>query len=191
MLYRAFLLFAFSSLLVVSSSAYSREYGVAIYQSYLEHSFGDTESTELSQVSFANGFFADKLSFDTRYWVEGFWQKGVRAASSDIPGEDIQIYGIASAWQTQFRLTKSIKPWAGAGVSYSIIDISARHTVDSEGFLLKKLDDVSEQSTEVFLNVSNFWDISNRLGGGVVLRYMPRFLGDVSMFSVGVAVVFQ
>lgn len=49
-----------------------------------------------------------------------------------------------AGWLHQVRLGRDFKPWFGLGVRVSMIDVTGKHLVDEEGFLIERFEPVSE-----------------------------------------------
>jgi len=180
---RAFVLLC----IILPSLAFSREYGINVYFSTLSIDDQEGPTENVSQFSPLNFYYADKLSFDTRYWTEIFYDSANLAAGGDNIGQGVSIYGFSGAWQKRFRFTNEIKPWAGVGLSYTKLAITARHTMDSDGFLEQRFSDLQNNNFDLYFVASNHWKLNQQWDIGAVSRFVPPLVGDVLLFSVGIS----
>ena len=174
-------------IVLMPSLVFSREYGVNVYYSTfsLDDQNGPTE--KVSQFSPLNFFYADKLSFDSRYWTEMSYDSVVLAAGGNDVGQQVSVYGFNGAWQKRFRVSTEIKPWVGLGLSYAMVDTKKRHTIDDDGFLNQRYDDQRVNNVDLYFVASNHWKLNQQWDIGAVTRVVPPLIGDVFLFSVGIS----
>jgi len=86
------------------------------------------------------------------------------ASSTDI-GQRIDGYSFTGIYQKKFRLTRRFKPWFGIGMSANYYEITSRHTVDADGYLLTSHPNRKTDSLSYIINagytheMSDAWDI--------------------------------
>lgn len=169
------------------SLVFGREYGINVYYSTLSIDDQNGPTEKVSQFSPLNFYYSDKLSLDTRYWTEMYYDYATLPAGGNNIGQRVSIYGFGGAWQKRFRFTNEIKPWVGLGLSYARVDTNARHTMDEDGFLKQRFSDQQVNNIDLYFVASNHWKLNQQWDLGAVTRIVPPLVGDVLLFSVGVS----
>ena len=91
------------------------------------------------------------------------------ASNEQHIGQRIDYREISTGVERQFRLARQVESGLGIGVGISQTDYSRRHRVDSDGYLVQRLDD--RQQIETSLNLSARLFRKLRRGGmGINLR---------------------
>lgn len=150
---------------------------------------GDTDSTTATLPLSAMFFIPS--SRDYRWVVSGFGYDFKLAASPDNIGQEVNGYSLAGWFQRRFRFGRSFKPWFGLGLQADILDITARHNIDSSGFLTNTYPDRSETGLGMSVNFSNEWNISKNIDLGLNAQYIYSFSNTLTGPLVGVSLLYR
>ena len=170
------------------SLSHAREIGVNAYYSSLDFDDNNGITQPVNYFSPYSVYFADKFSFNTRYWSEFYYGKTVLPASTTNIGQGLSFYGVAGAWQKNIRVSKVVKPWIGAGISYHVITSTKRHTVDREGFLNQRYADQTVKTYDLYLIGSQHWQYNKQWQYGIISRAVVPAFGRLALWSVGLSV---
>ncbi len=130
----------------------------AIYAAGLDYSIGASVSNASVKYEDDNGTTANEtLVFPVRLFGElkmdkiNKFQAGFRTFDFDIDatrqgdmGATFEGSQIDAGWLHQVRLGRYIKPWFGIGTRISFLDVTGRHRIDSEGFLIERYEPTSD-----------------------------------------------
>lgn len=118
----------------------------------LDYSIGVGVSNASIKYEDDNGTTAsDTLVFPVRLFGElkmdkiNKFQAGFRTFDFDIDatrqgdmGATFEGSQIDAAWLHQVRLSRNLRPWFGIGTRISFMDVTGRHRIDKEGFLVER-----------------------------------------------------
>ncbi|WP_455223072.1 hypothetical protein [Kaarinaea lacus] len=164
-------------------------YGAAY--AYLQVDDPDGDTNPEWKVQPVNLIYSDWLFGDIKQWTEVYYfDTSLDAGSNDI-GQNISSFGVRFSMQKSFRLTKSWSPWFGGGVSISSTKYSARHTRDSEGFLLQRFDDRDEFGVSVLLNFVSEWVLDQEWSLAAKLEQSIPLSDDITQFSAMAVLLYR
>ena len=99
-------------------------------------------------------------------------------------GQDVDHTGLDATIQKNFRLSRSFKPWIGAGVGYASEKYEPRYRVTPTGFLSVVYPDRKETGIALIANASAQWASFADTQTGIHLQY-EYGMGNLSrLFSV-------
>ncbi len=104
-------------------------------------------------------------------------------------GQSLEGVRIDFNYQWHLRLSKRFRPWIGVGVFTGNYDAESRHLVDSEGFLIQRLDDKSISDAGIVINFTNQFKISN-IPFNYELGYYQSLDDGLSGFAVKLGYTF-
>lgn len=133
-------------------------YGIGFSSITVDDKEGSTNKTSTLQP--VTLIYTDRLWNSTRYWSEFYYYKATLDAKVNKVGQDVQRYGIRLSMQKNIFTRPRWSAWVGAGIDLSQVTYSARHTVDSDGFLLDVLPKKEELTTVGILNIFTEWTMS-------------------------------
>lgn len=137
---------------------------------------GDVEDIS-GLVPLSVSFIYD-LNNKTRLYTNlTYIEKELDASTTKI-GQDISGYQAVATWQHIFKLSHSMKFYAGGGVTFTQADFEKRHAVDSDGFLVQRYADRSEGFVSAVANISREWEISRSINLGLDVSYQYAITGD-------------
>lgn len=130
----------------------------AVYAAGLDYSIGASVSNASIKYEDDNGTTANEtLVFPVRLFGElkmdkiNKFQAGFRTFDFDIDatrqgdmGATFEGSQIDAGWLHQVRLGRYIKPWFGIGTRISFLDVTGRHRIDKEGFLIDRYEPTSD-----------------------------------------------
>ena len=119
-----------------------------------------------------------------------YFDTSLEATSTDI-GQNISSFGVRFSLQKSFRLTKSWSPWFGAGVDVSSTKYSARHTMDSEGFLLQQFDDRDEIGVSLLVNFVSEWVLHKEWSFAAKLEQSIPLSDGITQFSAMAVLLYR
>lgn len=154
---------------IVSSSTYGAAIGQPQRTSMLGYSIGaalvsvddpagGTEDTwTLQPITLV--YTARVWRSSLRYWSELYYYKAMLDASSTKIGQDAERYGMRLSLQKRLRFIPTLTTWFGAGIDISQEKFTARHTVDSDGFLINAYPDREGANVAGVINVVSEWSL--------------------------------
>ena len=178
--------------LVCSSSIQAHEFTYSAGVSIL--TVDDAESDTLGSTSGFSPFslaYSDRVHRDTRYVVELFQGGGTISSSSRLVGQKVSYQGIGIGYQQRFRVTRTFKPWAGAGLEYVATEYRDRHMVDSDGFLQQRFSNRQEDGVNLALQAASYWDWNRDWRVGINTKLSHPLSKDLRIFHVGLSVVYD
>ena len=137
-----------------------------------------------------NFVLAQSLSKDSRLFYTTYFQTASIKPGVSVIGQDIRRYGVSASYESQFRFTRDIKPWGGAGLVIEEDRFKNRYTVDHDGYLLQKYKDRSVSSYGVTLSGQNEWSVTRDVSVGARLQYVMPLGRGVKTLSVSVVVLY-
>ena len=150
---------------------------------------GDTASEGVSLP--LSAMFVIPGKRDRRWVFTGFGYDFRLPASTTNIGQSVKGFSLAGWYQFRFRLSRSFKPWLGIGLQADMLDINARHKVDSDGFLAVTYPDRKETNYALVLNLSQEWNISHDFNLGVNAQYLASISDSLSGPLVGVSLLYR
>jgi hypothetical protein len=172
-----------------SSYAFAdNSFGYALYggQFKVDDPDGPTEST--LAVFPLNVFYVNAITKKWRLYNEAFYYSVELDADDKNIGQDVTAYGIVSALQKQYKFSKTLQPWLGGGISWSRVEFNDRFTKDSDGFLLRDLEDRSDDSFSLAVLLTNQWDFTEFWDLGFNIKMDYPLNSDVTTYSIGITI---
>ena len=90
--------------------------------------------------------------------LRGF-ELDVDATSSGKLGANIESTQFEATWLRKFKMSRNFKPWFGAGIRSSLIEVSSRHTIDRDGYLLATFKHSESTFLAFVLKTTADWEI--------------------------------
>jgi len=112
------------------------------------------------------------------------------ASTSDV-GQDVKSITVAGFYQWRFRLSRYFKPWVGLGPQIEFSDKTARHTLDSDGFLAQTFSDQDSVAYAAGFNASHEWQLSDHIDVGVNAEYMFSIVDAIEGGSFGALLLYR
>lgn len=164
-------------------------YGIGAGYVSVDDPDGDTKNS--TTVLPFNFIYTDWIKGDIRQWTELYYYKTSLDADVNNIGQDVERYGVRFSLQKSFRLAKSWSPWLGAGIDLSNASYSARHTKDSEGFLIQAYPDREETDVSILLNLISEWSLQQDWTIGAKLEQSIPIGGDIMEFSAVITILYR
>jgi hypothetical protein len=189
---------ALSALLLLSGTAMGADTNstaVGFYPQTLRISVadpaGDTPST--TTTSFLSAYSQYALGRDRR----GTVLLTRYTATYDDTGGD-QVGGQVSStlmtglYEWRWRLSRTFKPWIGAGVSVARHSYTDRYQTDNDGLLDKRLSDRTASDISLTVSVGHTWFVTDNLAAGARATHTEPILADaeVRTSSLGLLVAY-
>lgn len=143
-----------------------------------------TSATYLSGVVIAD------VGRDSRLFIHGHYDSFTLAASTTNIHQAVTRYGLNASYQVNLRLSRTWKPWAGAGLGFVQEDAKERYTVTPGGFLGTTFQDRSLNTFGFVLNFSNEWQLNGNWDLGVHFQYEHPFDDAARVLRAGVYFVY-
>ena len=137
-------------------------YNVGISTGLYAYNYQDDKGeTELESTTVPFTLFAEmETSRVNRIYI------GLREFDLDIDasttgdlGASIESLQFEATWLRKFKMTRNFKPWFGAGIRSSLVEVSSRHTIDRDGFLLATFNNTDDTFLALVLKTTADWEI--------------------------------
>lgn len=161
-------------------------YSIGVVSLSVDDPVGNTETTSVIQP--ITLIYTDRIWSSMRYWSEFYYYKATLDADQNKIGQDVQRYGIRLSIQKSILVTPQWSLWIGGGMDISQAIYTARHTVDSDGFLLDVYPKREEMTAAGVLNVFGEWSMTPVWTIGAKLE--QSFPGDGHIKELLAAVTF-
>lgn len=138
---------------------------------------GPTDSTSTTQ--WKDVVFMHDYSRDYRLLAMAKQHSYTLDASPTNIGQDVDHTGIGVTVQKNLRLTRSFKPWIGAGLGYASETYEPRYLVTPTGFLSVRYPDRKQTGVAVIANATAQWASLASTQTGVHLQY-EHGMGELS-----------
>ena len=111
------------------------------------------------------------------------------AASTTDIGQDVSSFGGGLSYQSMLRITRTFKPWIGAGFGYSSATYKNRYKLTPGGFSVPM---ANRDATDValLLNANSEWQFNHNWDIGLQAQVAKSIRDKSSAFRVGVYVVY-
>lgn len=148
-------------------------YGIGAALVSVDDSAGGTEASwTLQPITLV--YTARVWRSSLRYWSELYYYKTMLDVSSTKIGQDAERYGMRLSFQKRLRLIPKLTTWFGAGLDISQEKFTTRHTVDSDGFLIKAYPDRERANLAGVINVVSEWSLTrNRMIAAKLEQSIP------------------
>jgi len=151
-------------------------YAVGTTQVSVDDPRGDTEKVWALQP--LTLLYAARLMRGVRYWSEFYYDSAALDAAQGRVGQEVKRFGLQLSLQKSLPLMPGWVAWVGAGLGVSRARYTARHTIDSDGYLLARYPDRHNTSTTLLLNAASEWPVSQHWRLGVKLEQALAMAGD-------------
>jgi hypothetical protein len=106
-------------------------------------------------------------------------------------GQDVSRIGGGLSYQKMLRISRSWKPWIGAGLGYSSATYSNRYVFTTPAMQYKTLyGDRKATETSLLLNANSEWQYSRDFDIGLQAQFSKTFSDKSSALRVGIYVVY-
>jgi hypothetical protein len=106
-------------------------------------------------------------------------------------GQDVSRIGGGLSYQKMLRVSRTWKPWIGAGLGYSSATYSNRYVFTTPAMQYKTLyGDRKATETSLLLNVNSEWQYSRDFDIGLQAQFSKTFNDKSSTVRVGIYVVY-
>lgn len=150
--------------LLLSANAVAKDYdyAVGVSTTVANYSYEDADGeTKSESVRLPIALFGEmKLSRVNKLFV------GLRSIDFDTDasrsgdiGATIEGTQVEVAWLHKVRLARHFKPWFGVGIRSNILEVSDKHAVDGDGFLIEEFADTEDSFLSAVLKVNADWEI--------------------------------
>ncbi len=135
---------------------------------------------------------SDRLRLGLRYWAELFRHSTKIKAEDDTIGLRLEQAGVRFSLQKELYLEPGVvTPWFGAGLEWSQYKVSQRHTVDGDGFLVQRFEDVSDSNVSVLVNLGREWEVARDLALGLKAEYAAALGDGPNVGSLGIVLLYD
>jgi len=172
-----------------SVSAMQLGFGTNISRVSLDDDVGQTD--KLISVQALSIYFTNRLNQNMRYLSEVNISKYGFEASGSYLGQEINQQGLRFSVQKNTTISRDISPWLGGGLELSNSSYRKRHTVDSQGFLLKEYENETKLGLGLLLNVMQKWSINDYMDITAKIEYSVPVMKSVSRVSIGFILFFN
>lgn len=133
---------------------------------------------------------ARRVSAVRRYWLEPYFQRATFDAATDRVGQDISRAGVRMSIQHFLPQAAGWLPWVGVGIDFSQTRQSARHTVDTGGYLAARYDDRHRTHATLLINASREWRLPAGRRLNAKIEYTTPVGGELTALSASIAYLF-
>ena len=126
-----------------------------------------------------------------RYWSELYYYKASLDASSTKIGQDAERYGMRISFQKRLKIIPNFSTWYGAGIDISQENFTTRHTVDSDGFLIKAYPDREETNLSGVINLVSEWSLTHRWSIAAKLEQSIPTDGRISESLAAISLLYR
>jgi len=125
--------------------------GLGVVSASIEDPNGSAETTPVIFPTFI--YYVD-MSRDQRAVSKfSYYDFSLNASQTDI-GQEVTSLSFAGIYEWRQRIKRDFKPFLGAGLSFNSESIKSRHTVDNEGFLDQRYQDLDNAGFSLLLSAS-------------------------------------
>jgi len=165
--------------------------GYGIDYAFLQVNDPDGDTRPEWNVQPVNLIYTDWLFGDIKQWTEIYYFDSSLDASSNDIGQNINSVGVRFSLQKSFRVTTSWSPWLGVGVNVSSTKYTARHTVDSDGYLLQQYNDRDEFGVSLLINFVSEWILGKEWSVAAKLEQSIPLSDDITQFSAMAVLLYR
>jgi len=137
-------------LILLAPSAFAAgkvNYSLGVNVSYASVQYEDDDgSTDTENLVFPVRLFGE-LQIDKINKFQLGWRQvdfDIDATEQGDMGATFEGNQFDASWLRQVRLGRNFKPWFGLGVRVSMVDVTGKHLVDADGFLIERFEPVSD-----------------------------------------------
>jgi len=163
--------------------------GTNISQVSISDDVGETD--KLTSVQALSIYLAHQLNQDLRYLSEVNISKYGFEADGSYLGQEINQQGLRFSIQKNTRIYSDISVWLGGGLELSNSSYRKRHTVDSQGFLLKEYENEVKPGLGILLNAMQKWRINDNMDIAAKIEYSLPVVQSASRLSIGFVLFFN
>jgi len=164
-------------------------YAIGVNQVSVDDPRGDTESVWVLQPVAL--LYTARLMSGVRYWSELYYHTAALDAAQDRVGQEVERFGLQVSLQKSLPVMPGWVAWVGAGLGVSRTRYTARHTIDSDGYLLARYPDRHDTGAALLLNVVSEWAVSQHWSLGVKLEQAVAMAGDAGGSRASLALLYR
>ena len=113
------------------------------------------------------------------------------AESNVNVGQDVSSIGGGLSYQTMLRVSRSWKPWIGAGLGYTSTSYTHRKIYTSPAMLFSTTyADRNTSDAELLLNANSEWSLDRSWDIGLQLQFAKAFSNKSNSLRVGIYAVY-
>ncbi|MCW9023061.1 MAG: hypothetical protein OQK73_00120 [Gammaproteobacteria bacterium] len=148
-------------------------------------------TSQSSDISPFHLFYFSKINRDSRWYAEFYKTDFKLAAGVNTIGQKVETSALVLGYQQRFVFTKWLKPWAGFGVVTAKDTITARHTIDSDGYLDQTYSDRAITSFSAVVNGTIELELNKKFNFGLRGQYLHSFDNSIQGFSAGAMLLYK
>lgn len=152
-------------------------YGIGAASTSVDDPEGDTNA--IMAIQPVTLIYTSHLRNKVRYWSEFYYYQASLDPDLNKIGQDLQRYGIRLSMQRGLQVSPQWSLWYGAGLDASHVKYTSRHTVDIDGFLLRRYPDRDEMTTALTINILAERSISRAWTVGLKFEQSFPASGDI------------
>ena len=174
-------------------AAQRSDYALGVAPTYysgitVEDPNGPTDSTNQFSLVLVAIIKVDKIS---RIYSELGQYDFKLDAGTDKIGQKVGGYFYSGYYQRRFRITRNFKPWLGVGMAVNYLDFTARHNIDSDGYLSAVYPDRKGAVFNLGVNANYSFELSRRWDFDVFLGYLHPIGDSIKSFRYGGALIYN
>ncbi len=104
-------------------------------------------------------------------------------ASTEYVGQEVNGYRLSGGYEHQFNLARSLKVWGGITLNIDTFTFDGRHTIDQDGYLAQRYEDLEETSLGVSGYLFTVFDMNSSWAPGIGL-FVDYPMGD-GVYAIG------
>lgn len=123
------------------------DYAIGASVNYANIKYEDNDGMTATETFVLPIRLFGELELDRTNKIQSGWRMvdfSLDATTSGDMGATFEGDQFDASWLHQLRLGRNFKPWIGAGVRISMVDVIGKHEIDTEGFLVQRFEPVSD-----------------------------------------------
>ncbi len=109
----------------------------------------------------------------------------------DKTGQDVESTSFGFYYQSNFKLSRSFKPWLGVGGVVNVASFTNRLTVDSDGYIENTYSDRDDTAISLGLSASNEWKLNDSLSWGINVEYLYPLGETLEGFTASLNIIYD
>ena len=185
--------YLFAFFLTVSGISHAKDFSYGVLPYFGSFSVDDPEGeSETAEEFYVLNFVATyETARNRRLWSElGFIEFDTQASVTEV-SQDVEQWYFLTAYQFRLVLSRSFKPWLGAGLVLAQSEYSGRFTTDEDGFLDQSFP--ARDETEFGYTLQIMHDIeleNNRFDLVAGIAYTDSFDDGLQGFKIQFGILF-
>ncbi|MCP5005400.1 MAG: hypothetical protein GY941_15905 [Planctomycetes bacterium] len=160
---------------------------------FINYSVNDPDgSTDTaSEIQALGGMIAYKLGRGSRIFsYMSIYDFDIDYGFNKI-GQTVESTSFGIYYQSEFKFSRTFKPWLGLGGAINIDEFTNRADTDSDGFLLNTYPDRDGVYTSLGFLASQEWSISDSLSLGINFEYLIPISETFEGFSINFSLIYD